>query len=219
MNEYREEAVARVDARRGSTVEFSHSPEAHQAEYEAEEVTLIEMSDPQMRVLAELAEADRKQPRQWNANRWQPLSYTLSRQSELSVIRLEQLGLIETNAGLAEQYDDWRPTRGTGARITDKGHEYLGTDDPHPPKLTKKEFIKQFKVPEDTTLAFKFGRNSAYYGHAKLSFAQFFRNDQEVRIETVTRSSLWRAYLRGVEVGRQQRRTFDAKKAEEEDDG
>jgi hypothetical protein len=68
---------------------------------------------------------------------------------------------------------------------------------------TRAEFLEQFRTPPTTGRAYNFGKASAFFGHGRLSFAEFFANPMET---SAFRSSLYRAYRKGFDRGLFERR-------------
>ena len=75
-------------------------------------------------------------------------------------------------------------------------------------------FVESFRTPATTTTAWKFGRQSAFHGHPRLSFAEFFAHDAHPR--PYGRTGLYRAYRHGYDRGRADRRAHAAKLSERE---
>lgn len=78
-------------------------------------------------------------------------------------------------------------------------------------KKTRAEFLAGFRVPADTAESFRFGKQSAFFGHGRLSFREFFLNDAVVRISDVSRGSLFNAYLAGHAKGKTEREKRDGR--------
>lgn len=85
------------------------------------------------RALRAIADAEREHGTRFHPAGWIAYDYILMRRDTRAMIRLEELGLIETNLALdLEDPERWPRTRGGAARTTEKGRELLaviGNDD------------------------------------------------------------------------------------------
>jgi hypothetical protein len=69
---------------------------------------------------------------------------------------------------------------------------------------TRAEFIANFATPPTTQFAYRHGRQAGFHGHERLSLSEFLRTGADHRHP----ESLYRAYLRGLDAGRLERRNY-----------
>jgi hypothetical protein len=114
MTESRSGAWLRPDEQEGLSLAIADRIARRQA--------VLELTTTQRFLLDTLAEIDAGPQRtRWNEDGWQ-VSAVLTGNVQAR-IRLEELGLVETDCALERTYSDWSRTRGCGVRITPAGRD------------------------------------------------------------------------------------------------